>query len=239
MQVLRSRLIRTGTGKAKRRNCRAGSQQGRHLFRIANQKLRARALSTGEGHAHEAGARQCGRGAWRRHRRFHQGVFAGEEGGVDLGVADSSALRQSVDGLHCLSRRNQMATTEFEEQPRIITPRNSRRNEIVAILLFAVGLLLDAVPRFCGFLSKRSFVEFRRRRLKRSNWAGRSAQTLPHSCSSRSDSPLICFPAFFWPQPGVGSRPAVFARPSRACSVCGADTRGGGTALDFQHQADF
>ena len=35
-----------------------------------------------------------------------------------------------------------MATTEFEEQPRIITPRNSRRNEIVAILLFAVGLLL-------------------------------------------------------------------------------------------------
>jgi S-DNA-T family DNA segregation ATPase FtsK/SpoIIIE len=35
-----------------------------------------------------------------------------------------------------------MATTEFEEQPRIITPRNSRRNEIVAILLLAGGLLL-------------------------------------------------------------------------------------------------
>src|SRR6185503_17715423 len=35
-----------------------------------------------------------------------------------------------------------MATTEFEEKPRVITPRNSRRNEIVAILLFAVGLLL-------------------------------------------------------------------------------------------------
>lgn len=35
-----------------------------------------------------------------------------------------------------------MATTEFEEQPRIITPRNSRVNEIVAILLLAVGLLL-------------------------------------------------------------------------------------------------
>ncbi|MGH9933072.1 MAG: DNA translocase FtsK 4TM domain-containing protein, partial [Pyrinomonadaceae bacterium] len=35
-----------------------------------------------------------------------------------------------------------MATTEFEEQPRIITPRNTRRNEIVAILLLAVGLLL-------------------------------------------------------------------------------------------------
>ncbi|MGH9873778.1 MAG: DNA translocase FtsK 4TM domain-containing protein, partial [Pyrinomonadaceae bacterium] len=34
-----------------------------------------------------------------------------------------------------------MATTEFEEQPRIITPR-TRRNEIVAILLLAVGLLL-------------------------------------------------------------------------------------------------
>ena len=35
-----------------------------------------------------------------------------------------------------------MATTEFEEKPRIITPRNTRRNEIVAILLFAIGLLL-------------------------------------------------------------------------------------------------
>jgi S-DNA-T family DNA segregation ATPase FtsK/SpoIIIE len=35
-----------------------------------------------------------------------------------------------------------MATTEFEDKPRIITPRNSRRNEIVAVLLFAVGLLL-------------------------------------------------------------------------------------------------
>src|ERR1041385_2434220 len=35
-----------------------------------------------------------------------------------------------------------MATTEFEEKPRVITPRNSRRNEILAILLFAVGLLL-------------------------------------------------------------------------------------------------
>ena len=37
-----------------------------------------------------------------------------------------------------------MAITEFEEKPpRIITPRNSRRNEIVAILLFAVGVLLS------------------------------------------------------------------------------------------------
>lgn len=35
-----------------------------------------------------------------------------------------------------------MATTELEEQPRIITPRNSRRNEILAILFLAVGLLL-------------------------------------------------------------------------------------------------
>jgi S-DNA-T family DNA segregation ATPase FtsK/SpoIIIE len=36
-----------------------------------------------------------------------------------------------------------MATTEFEDKtPRIITPRNSRRNEIIAILLFAAGLLL-------------------------------------------------------------------------------------------------
>ncbi|MEK6283744.1 MAG: DNA translocase FtsK [Acidobacteriota bacterium] len=35
-----------------------------------------------------------------------------------------------------------MATIEFEEKPRILTPRNSRRNEILAILLLAVGLLL-------------------------------------------------------------------------------------------------
>src|SRR5256885_15609574 len=37
-----------------------------------------------------------------------------------------------------------MAITEFEEKPpRIITPRNSRRNEIMAILLFAVGVLVS------------------------------------------------------------------------------------------------
>jgi S-DNA-T family DNA segregation ATPase FtsK/SpoIIIE len=35
-----------------------------------------------------------------------------------------------------------MATTELQEKPRIITPRNSRQNEIVAILLLAFGLLL-------------------------------------------------------------------------------------------------
>src|SRR6266436_3747915 len=35
-----------------------------------------------------------------------------------------------------------MATTDFEEKPRVITPRRSRRNEIVAILLLAVRLLL-------------------------------------------------------------------------------------------------
>ena len=35
-----------------------------------------------------------------------------------------------------------MATTQIEEQPRVIIPRASRRNEILAILLLAVGLLL-------------------------------------------------------------------------------------------------
>jgi S-DNA-T family DNA segregation ATPase FtsK/SpoIIIE len=35
-----------------------------------------------------------------------------------------------------------MATSRIEEKPRIITPHNSRRNEILAILLLAVGLLL-------------------------------------------------------------------------------------------------
>jgi S-DNA-T family DNA segregation ATPase FtsK/SpoIIIE len=35
-----------------------------------------------------------------------------------------------------------MATTQIEEKPRIITPRNTRRNEIIAILLLAFGLLL-------------------------------------------------------------------------------------------------
>jgi S-DNA-T family DNA segregation ATPase FtsK/SpoIIIE len=35
-----------------------------------------------------------------------------------------------------------MAATQIEEKPRIITPRNTRRNEIIAILLFAFGLLL-------------------------------------------------------------------------------------------------
>ncbi|HEY6118575.1 MAG TPA: DNA translocase FtsK 4TM domain-containing protein, partial [Pyrinomonadaceae bacterium] len=35
-----------------------------------------------------------------------------------------------------------MAITQIDESPRIITPRNSRRNEIVAILLLAFGLLM-------------------------------------------------------------------------------------------------
>ena len=35
-----------------------------------------------------------------------------------------------------------MATTQIEEKPRLITPRIGRRNEILAILLLAVGLLL-------------------------------------------------------------------------------------------------
>ncbi|HEV7396347.1 MAG TPA: DNA translocase FtsK 4TM domain-containing protein [Pyrinomonadaceae bacterium] len=35
-----------------------------------------------------------------------------------------------------------MATTQIESKPRIISPRNTRLNEIVAILLSAVGLLL-------------------------------------------------------------------------------------------------
>src|ERR1051325_6562252 len=35
-----------------------------------------------------------------------------------------------------------MATTEFEEKPRVITPNQNRRNEIVAILLLAIGVLL-------------------------------------------------------------------------------------------------
>lgn len=36
-----------------------------------------------------------------------------------------------------------MATTHLEEKPRIITLRNSRHNEIIAILLLALGLLLS------------------------------------------------------------------------------------------------
>src|SRR5260370_14266443 len=35
-----------------------------------------------------------------------------------------------------------MVTTQIEDKPRVITPRASRRNEILAILVLAVGLLL-------------------------------------------------------------------------------------------------
>lgn len=35
-----------------------------------------------------------------------------------------------------------MATTQIEEKPRVITPRAGRRNEILAILFLAIGLLL-------------------------------------------------------------------------------------------------
>src|ERR1041385_2610443 len=43
--------------------------------------------------------------------------------------------------LRLRGQRN-MATTEFEEKPRVITPNQNRRNEIVAILLLAIGVLL-------------------------------------------------------------------------------------------------
>src|SRR6267154_6110834 len=36
-----------------------------------------------------------------------------------------------------------MVTTQIEQKPRVLTPRATRRNEILAILLFAVGLLLS------------------------------------------------------------------------------------------------
>lgn len=36
-----------------------------------------------------------------------------------------------------------MASTQVEQKPRILTPRNTRRNEIIAILLLALGLLLS------------------------------------------------------------------------------------------------
>ncbi len=36
-----------------------------------------------------------------------------------------------------------MATTSIDEKPRVITPNNTRRNEIVAILLLALGVLLS------------------------------------------------------------------------------------------------
>ena len=35
-----------------------------------------------------------------------------------------------------------MATTHLENKPRVITPRHTRLNEIIAILLLALGLLL-------------------------------------------------------------------------------------------------
>ena len=35
-----------------------------------------------------------------------------------------------------------MSTTPIEAKPRVITPRIGRRNEILAILLLAIGLLL-------------------------------------------------------------------------------------------------
>ena len=44
---------------------------GGFIFRVADQELRPRALPVGEGHAHQAGARQRGRCARRRHRRFY------------------------------------------------------------------------------------------------------------------------------------------------------------------------
>ena len=41
-----------------------------------------------------------------------------------------------------MTSKKEMATTQIEEKPRVVTPRLGRHNEIVAILLVAVGLLL-------------------------------------------------------------------------------------------------
>ena len=53
-------------------------------------------------------------------------------------------------------------TTHIEEKPRIIVPRASRGNEILAILLSSVWIAARALPHLRGFLSKRSLVELGR-----------------------------------------------------------------------------
>ncbi len=64
-----------------------------------------------------------------------------------------------------------MATTQIDEKPRIITPRNTRRNEIVAIMLIALGMLLSLCLVSAAFYpndpSWNSFGQAETR-----NWAG-------------------------------------------------------------------
>ena len=67
MQVLRSRLYELELEKRKAETAELGSEQGRHFVRLANQKLRARAVSIGQRYAHEDGTRECGRRSRRRH----------------------------------------------------------------------------------------------------------------------------------------------------------------------------
>jgi S-DNA-T family DNA segregation ATPase FtsK/SpoIIIE len=64
-----------------------------------------------------------------------------------------------------------MATTQIDGKPRIITPRNTRRNEIVAIMLIAFGMLLSLCLVSAAFYpndpSWNSFGQTETR-----NWAG-------------------------------------------------------------------
>ncbi len=112
-----------------------------------------------------------------------------------------------------------MATTEFEEKPRIITPRNTRRNEIVAILLLAVGLLLSLCLVSAAFYpSDPSWNSAGQ--AETHNWAGAIGANVAAllvsvnwpCCLSAS---LVCC----WPRPGGVLRPEVSARLFPVCSV--------------------
>ena len=107
-----------------------------------------------------------------------------------------------------------MATTEFEEKPRILTPRNSRRNEILAILLLAVGLLLTLCLVSAAFYpSDPSWNSAGQTETR--NWAGAIGANVAAATFS------VYWPGRLSPsaaacslRPGVVSRHALFALPS-------------------------
>ena len=78
-------------------------------------------------------------------------------------------------------------TTQIEQKPRVILPRASRGNEILAILFLALGLLLALCLISAAFYPNDPSWNSAGQ-TETQNWAAQSARTLLRLLSSSSDS---------------------------------------------------
>jgi hypothetical protein len=109
-----------------------------------------------------------------------------------------------------------MATSQLEEKARVITPRNSRRNEIVAILFLALGLLLSLCLISAAF-NPTTPPGIPPDKLKQTIGLEQLAPLSPQRFFSSLASPPICFQFSFSQRPGDDFALAAFTRRSIAC----------------------